>query len=58
MSWLDTKRCPNCGCNDFESDCDEVDIGVGVQEFHLRGLCKMCGEVYQCDDSRGERDGQ
>jgi hypothetical protein len=48
MSWLKTTNCPICGVDGFDPDCDEVDIGVGVQEFNLRGICPNCDEVEQC----------
>ncbi len=50
MSWLEEKQCPCCGANDFDPDCEMVDIGVGVQEFDLKGVCKDCGQVAQCPD--------
>jgi hypothetical protein len=48
MSWMRQCKCPVCGSTDFIPDCDEVDIGVGVQEFNFRGTCENCGEMYQC----------
>lgn len=49
MSWLKEKNCPICGRDEFDPDCDEVDIGVGIQQGNYRGLCKECGEVVQCE---------
>lgn len=50
MSWMDTTVCPICGADGFEPDCDEVDVGVGVIEGNLRGLCRNCGEVCEKGD--------
>lgn len=47
MSWMKTTVCPVCDADGFDPDCDEVDIGVGVQEGNLRGLCRNCGEVFE-----------
>ena len=47
-TWMKTTRCPNCGMDGFDPDCDEVDIGVGIQEFNFRGVCENCGDVAQC----------
>lgn len=49
MNWLKCTKCPICGEDGFDLDCDEVDIGVGVQEGNLRGICKVCGEVSRCE---------
>ena len=49
VSWRDAKKCPICGDDRFQADCDEVDIGVGVQEFGFRGICASCGEIGRCD---------
>lgn len=50
MSWNDEKNCPLCGSTEFLPVCDEVDIGVGVQEGNLGGTCGSCGDVAQCRD--------
>jgi hypothetical protein len=46
MTWMEQETCPVCGAGEFEPDCDEVDIGVGVQEGNHRGLCRVCGEIF------------
>lgn len=48
MSWMKTDRCPFCGHGGFDPDCDSVDVGVGVIEGNLRGICSQCGRVEQC----------
>ena len=52
MSWMDEKLCPICKSDDFDPDCDQVDIGVGTIEGNLRGLCLNCGEVFM-DEKKG-----
>lgn len=47
MSWMKETKCPVCGTDGFDPDCDEVDIDVGVQEGNLRGVCRRCGNVAQ-----------
>jgi hypothetical protein len=49
MSWMKETRCPICGDKGFQPDCNEVDIGVGVIEGNLRGVCRQCGDVCQCE---------
>jgi len=49
VTWMSQRTCPICGAEGFDPDCDEVDIGVGVQEFGFRGRCVKCGEIAQCD---------
>lgn len=50
MSWMKTTVCPVCRADGFDPDCDEVDVGVGVQEGNLRGRCRVCGEVCERGD--------
>jgi hypothetical protein len=50
MSWMRETRCPVCGGEGFDPDCDEVDVGVGTIEGNRRGRCPSCGEVAECPD--------
>jgi hypothetical protein len=40
--------CPICKVDGFVLECDEVDIGIGTIEGNFHGVCKRCGEIYQC----------
>jgi len=48
MSWTNETKCPVCSAPRFVPMCDEVDIGVGVQEGNLGGMCNRCGMIAQC----------
>jgi hypothetical protein len=44
--WVENP-CPRCGKHSPEYDHQEVDIGVGIQEFNHEFLCPDCG-VWTC----------
>jgi hypothetical protein len=41
-------KCPKCGGADYEDRNEEVDIGVGIQTFHVGGECRVCGPMSVC----------
>ena len=42
-------RCPVCNADGFEDDVEEVDIGVGIQEFLCGGYCHgACDRYVKC----------
>jgi len=45
--------CPACGMGGFEIVQDDVDIGVGIQEHILGGVCKQCAQIEFCSSCGG-----